>query len=794
MLSRLCGRRVEPMNVIAVAPVQSNHQLDQRGLRAKRAKAAWRIFVNLQTLNTIFITSILILVLVSIGFFKGHDILDDLSIDYNSLRANGQSCQTNSNGFITGTCTLVEIATTTEPAWTSIGKQLARQWDSSSTSPYFVTTCIKTKPTNSAQSALVFLAGYNGFPKCQPSNGPQEIAGIAMLETTVRDEYADGVYMLTVFTDKIMSESVVYANSDGSTDLLIANISQTLIAPNGSMTVDLIGVNGVQYAVPLGEFFKISTESYPVVIDISHEANPRALAGWNIGQFSKRAVMITWNYRHDVKHRFVLVFVELFFLLVGTFIISGDFYLTHKGLRGFLANKPVMTFDLGAGLERRKMCLVAWISSNVMSRVYPDLVLIYNGSTRVLWFFVMILMDCLFVVPFLLWLALVTCIPSPFRRVLTISTNAMIHLLFVCLQFLYMYFFPSILDSYQSTPLALSLNISGVIRPSGAYANGGKILSAADLLLPPSLAIVASCFVFSIGLSTYQCKKKYGTFLLDLRWARSNGFLKHCGIPNWITGLPLDEQQMIKMGNQLYIKPSTQATLGFATVVTKHNPSTLHSGDNVDKNRVDTMTLATDVNKIKTTLVSVYSLPPILLSVHPWLPKWIRPVAFGTVEQYKFTIGGELDSHKFTHHTAGIAMLETTVRDEFPGDLYMLTNHADKTMPDSDVHVNSDDSADLLIANINQTLFTTKGSMETDNFISCRARYNTTYWKAVVMTWNYGHNVDHGIELVGIELGFLFFSLFFISGDLYLIYKGLKGFLADKPVMTYDVSAELERR
>ncbi|KAH9181810.1 hypothetical protein AeNC1_016214, partial [Aphanomyces euteiches] len=259
----------------------------------KRAKAAVRIMVNLLTFNTIVKITSIIVVLASIGFFYRQKVLDDLDTDRNAISPYSQSCKVVTNGFILGTCTPVEVATTGAPAWLTIGQRLALQWRAESSSPYFVTTCIKTKPTNANQVALVLMAGCDGFPQCQPPKGAQEIAGMAMVETTVRDEYPNGAFMLTVFADKTMSDSILHTNSDGTTDMLIANINQTLIATNGSMTVDRLGVNGVHYSVPIGTRYKISIQSYPVVLDITRRIDPNTW--WNVGRMSKKAVTMTWD-------------------------------------------------------------------------------------------------------------------------------------------------------------------------------------------------------------------------------------------------------------------------------------------------------------------------------------------------------------------------------------------------------------------------------------------------------------------------------------------------------------------
>ncbi|KAG9399016.1 hypothetical protein AC1031_012450 [Aphanomyces cochlioides] len=249
-----------------------------------RAKAAGLILVNLVTINSIVTVVTLVMVLAAFGVFYRHVVDNDLSHDI--LQPFGQGCRIDANGFNRRTCQLLEIATTTESAWNTIGQQLALTWQaSSSLSPLYVSTCVKTKSDQSGQVALVFLAGYHGFPQCQPSNGPQEIAGMAMLETTVRDEFQDGVYMLTVFDDKTVSDSEIHVNSDGSTDLLIANINHTLIATNGSATIDLAGINAVQFSVPFGHRYKILSHSSPVVLDITARTHQNRVqpSGWNVG-------------------------------------------------------------------------------------------------------------------------------------------------------------------------------------------------------------------------------------------------------------------------------------------------------------------------------------------------------------------------------------------------------------------------------------------------------------------------------------------------------------------------------
>ncbi|CAK4363162.1 unnamed protein product [Aphanomyces euteiches] len=102
---------------------------------------------------------------------------------------------------------------------------------------------------------------------------------MAMLETTVRDDFQDEVYMLTVFDDTTMSGREIYVNSDDSTELLIANINRTLIATNGSATVDLVGINAMQYSALLGNRYKVSSHTSPVGMLATPPREPSCLHG-----------------------------------------------------------------------------------------------------------------------------------------------------------------------------------------------------------------------------------------------------------------------------------------------------------------------------------------------------------------------------------------------------------------------------------------------------------------------------------------------------------------------------------
>ncbi|KAH9125853.1 hypothetical protein AeMF1_003607 [Aphanomyces euteiches] len=551
-----------------------------------RAKAAGRILVNLATINSIITVVTLVMVLAAFGVFHRHIVDNDLSHDVQ--QPFGQNCRLDANGFSRGTCQLVEIATTTKSAWNTIGQQLALTWRA----PLYVSTCVKTKSDQSGQVALVFLAVSHGFPQCQPSNGPQEIAGVAMLETTVRDEFQDGVYMLAVFDDKTMSGSENRVISDGSTDLLMANLNRTLIATNGS-----------------------------VVLDITARIQQNR---WNVGQTSKRAIMLTWQYGHQVDHGDELLAVQLSAILISCVLVSGDFYLTVQGLQGFLHHKPNMTYDLAAGLERRKLVVFCWVVAHIVSLIYPDVMRAYFKATVGLWLIVGILVDTFFICATFLAMALIQYIPSPFTHVATLSSTVMGHGLFLIAP-LWVSQTSAITQHFHDAPISLGLNISGVVRSSGTFANGGLAKSSMHFMLPATFALWVICILGPLLVSQINRKRHHGTFLLNLAWTRTNCFMDNCRMPNWITGLPLDERKMIKIGNKLFCKPSTQATLGIATVVPRIEPDDVlqkpHRGHD-DK---------------KMTLVSICSLVPIVSSMHRWLPKGLQPKIVGTVHKNELT-------------------------------------------------------------------------------------------------------------------------------------------------------------
>ncbi|KAH9123014.1 hypothetical protein AeMF1_005897 [Aphanomyces euteiches] len=509
--------------------------------------------------------------LAIIGLLHQRVLFNDVHHDLVSMRSYGSTCMMDSNGFIRATCSANEVATVPGAVWAAIGRRLALQWLAETWSPYFVTTCIKSPKKDTYMVALVFLAGYNKFPLCQPPSGPQEIAGMAMVETTVRDEYPNGAYMLTVFADRTMNESVVYENSGNAIDLVIASFNQSLISTDGIVTTDTIGITSQRSESPLGPHY--------------------VFCSWNVGRQSKKAVTITWQVGHVVANRHELLSLQLTCIVIGFGLVSSDLYLTITGLRGFLHHKPVMTYDLAVGIERRRLPLFLWVVAKLPSLLYADVARLYEGTTPVMWFFV--------------------CVhPSSSSRVIqprdyifSPPPTTMAYGVFVGIAVAWTCQYENLMKKFNDAPFLLGFNISGVLHPSGAYAPDG-VETVISAMASTSLLVVAASVVLAILLSICLRKRNQGTLFMNLDWTRTNGFLNQCGMPNWITSLPLDEQKMIKIGNKLFCKPSTQVTLGYASIV---QPET---GKDTTKSSA-TMPPENET----TTIISVYCLLPILLSM-----------------------------------------------------------------------------------------------------------------------------------------------------------------------------------
>ncbi|KAF0717253.1 Aste57867_2404 [Aphanomyces stellatus] len=596
-------------------------------------RSVFRIGSNLIAASLVVLSLVTVIVLLSAGMFNRHIILDDIGMDTSEYNDYGQSCRLDATGFVPNTCSAMEMATTTAPAWTALGQRLASQWQATSAAPYYVTTCIKGSmgAGNAGWSALVFLAGYDAFPKCQPS-GAQEIAGLAQTETAARASFPNGVYLLCVFADKTMGESTVHVNSDGTTDLVFTNFTRSLVTVDGAISADNDGINTVEYSYPLGPRYMITGYAYTVMLDITTRLDP-SVPFWNVGRYSKKAIMVSWDTGSTVANSSELVVFQLVLSLWAMALTSSDFYVTVMGLKGFLQHKPVMTFDLLAGLERRRLLLVVVALAATPALLYADVARIYKGTANgdLIWSLSTILVGMFFNFSTLLVITLIQKIPSPGDYLITFSPTLFAYGSIACIVVVWNAGYAAVAADFNNAAFLLGLNVSGVVRPSGAYTTSG-IRTTMQFLAAPTFTTLGICLVVSIVFSTLRRKCiARGSWLLNVQWTNTNGFLERAGRPHWITGLPLESSNAIKIGNKLFCKPSTQAILGFAIVAAKDTAEKYTESDIVQQNRHASTHESLFV-------ISMYHLAPTLCRLYVWLPAKVTPSLFGMIEKNAFIV------------------------------------------------------------------------------------------------------------------------------------------------------------
>ncbi|ETV91614.1 hypothetical protein H310_13864 [Aphanomyces invadans] len=372
----------------------------------------------------------------------------------------------------------------------------------------------------------------------------------------------------------------------------------------------------------------------------------RGLTWWNQGRESKKVVSLTWDTGHVVANATELISIQVLLSLLAMGLISSDFYLTVQGLRGFLQQKPVMTYDLLAGLERRKLLLIVVTLAALPSLLYADVARIYRGTANgdLIWSLSIVLVGMFFTFATLVVLVAVQHVPSPWPCCLvSFSPGVFSYSTIVSLIVVWHSRYESVAIGFNDAPMQLGMNFSGVVRPTGAYSADGAETVVAHNLAGTATA-VAVCLAVSVAYSTLVRVSMTGRVFLHTSWTSTNGFLNQCRLPRWITGLPLDQTNAIKIGNKLFCKPSTQAVLGFAVVVDVA----------ADRYHVqsDQSAKTASFSKHTLTLIPVYWLVPTLARVFAVVPPWMTPRIFGTIDKNMFAHSSRdkhLDHRTYVH-------------------------------------------------------------------------------------------------------------------------------------------------
>ncbi|CAK4717389.1 unnamed protein product [Aphanomyces euteiches] len=192
--------------------------------------ALGRVTSNVVAGTLIFLPMLTLIVLVFHGMF------DRLVVSVNSQTESffwsdyGQSCALNGAGWVLNTCDAATMAVAPDNIFATVGTVLSQQWSkeiAEAGGKLYVTTCVLGGTSDVGWTDMQFIAGYDYFPACLPA-APQDVAGMAMLETTIRDGHVDGLYLITLYSDLDPSMTVYsYANSDGTLQNLMANPKRT---------------------------------------------------------------------------------------------------------------------------------------------------------------------------------------------------------------------------------------------------------------------------------------------------------------------------------------------------------------------------------------------------------------------------------------------------------------------------------------------------------------------------------------------------------------------------------------
>ncbi|CAK4851988.1 unnamed protein product [Aphanomyces euteiches] len=534
------------------------------------------------------------------------------------------------------------MAVAPDNIFATVGTVLSQQWSkeiAEAGGKLYVTTCVLGGTSDVGWTDMQFIAGYDYFPACLPA-APQDVAGMAMLETTIRDGHVDGLYLITLYSDLDPSMTVYsYANSDGTLQNLMANPKRTLVTSDGQTLEDSFGGDFIINSRPLGERYLVMSYCVTEIEELSDVIVEQGLTGWSQGKHSKHPVVPGWACGHKVSHAQELIALQIVFA-IGTWIFfAGDIFITFEGFRGVLQGKPVLTYTVLSGLERRKILLIFVVLNAMPGLLYADVARIYYFTTNgfKIWCLSIVMVANFFSFGLVLAVSVLDMVPIQLTFVVSYSAPIFLYSsiaaisIACCIDTLFQFVYNGF---YSATPF-LSLHVNGADWPSGSYTAAGT---------PPVLTYLANnimtplfvAFGCSIALATIYRAFVHKSALMYLGWCKTNGFLSFAKTPNFITALPLEQTNAIKIGNKMYCKPSTQALMGYATVID-------------DEPLVKT----TDQKKLVKVnhVISIYALVPSKL-----LSTFIRE--HGVILRNEFTpkMQSRLEKKSY-HHTRGACVV-----------------------------------------------------------------------------------------------------------------------------------------
>ncbi|KDO23279.1 hypothetical protein SPRG_11209 [Saprolegnia parasitica CBS 223.65] len=317
--------------------------------------------------------------------------------------------------------------------------------------------------------------------------------------------------------------------------------------------------------------------------------------------------------------------MQIVFSILSIVLFWGDVYMTMEGLHGVLHNKPVLTYDVLSGLERRKLLMLFITLNSMPSILYIDVARIYYGTESGLkvWAIATVSLSILAAFSGFLLVTLVQYLPPPRflrHRVATFSAPVFLYASILSVAIAISDEMLTLNLSFNNAPAGLAFFARGVFWPSGAYTPDGAPAAIGHLLPMMWLPVLVSL----VGAIVYSKLKRIlegHVGIVNTEWTTKNTFLSATTVPHWITSMPLAAHHGIKIGNRTFCKPSTQVLFGYASVMPVEASKKVLVAGSVAAAEPDA------------DLISIYDLGWTLV-FGAWLP-W-HPKRFGTNVKNKF--------------------------------------------------------------------------------------------------------------------------------------------------------------
>ncbi|CAK4251683.1 unnamed protein product [Aphanomyces euteiches] len=521
--------------------------------------ALFRIVLNVAAGTLVILPIITVVILLSQSMFERLVVSVNTQTSDYFWADYGKSCMLNANGWVPNTCDAATLAVVPDKIFAAIGVAFGQQWSreiAEAGGKLFVTTCVIGGTSDVGWTDLDFVAGYDYFPACVP-DVPQDVAGMAMFETTARDEFTNIYYALMLYSDLDPAMTVYsHANSDGTFQDLITSPKRTLITLDDQLLEDPTeGLEDIIDSKALGSRYTLSQ----IAIDQGltewsqgTDKPPTAQVDAFVGNHSKHPVAPGWLCGHQVKNSSELIFLQFFFAAGTLVLLAGDVFITFEGmnerlplnhaagLRGVLQGKPVLTYTILSGLERRKLLLLFIVLNSMPGLLYADIARIYYFTTNgfKIWCLSIIMVANFFSFGLVLAVSLLDMIPLRLQHVVSYSAPVFL--------------------SASIAAISVACCKDSLFHKLGSYTAEGTPTSVKHIMNSIVQPLVVS-FVCSLVLSTVYRLVAHKRVFMALGWCKTNSFLTFAKTPNFITALPLEQTNEIRIGNKMFCKPSPES-------------------------------------------------------------------------------------------------------------------------------------------------------------------------------------------------------------------------------------------